>query len=347
MPKAKKLPSGSWRCQATFEGERESFTADTKREAEYLALQWQTGRRDLKHKGITVQDAAEQYIKARNAVLSPKTIREQKSMLKYFPPEISGMYISKIDTEIVQAWVNTMSQTKAPKTVRNHYGFFSAVVHSLDPDLRLNIKLPQKVKTTIYIPTHEEVAHLLGIYEKTDGEMFTATQLASAMGLRRGEVCALPNNKRDFKIRKVDIHQAFVQDEKNNIVLKTTKTYDSNRILTAPQYIADNLMDIPKDWDYAVKTNPNNITNRFNRTIKREFDTPFSFHDLRHYYASVLIAEGVPERYAMYLLGHSTPNMIRNVYGHIMADKEDEISRNINAVFSDRFSCTQKRTQTH
>ena len=124
MPKAKKLPSGSWRCQATFEGERESFTADTKREAEYLALQWQTGRRDLKHKGITVQDAAEQYIKARNSVLSPKTIREQKSMLKYFPPEISGMYISKIDTEIVQAWVNTMSKTKAPKTVRNHYGFF-------------------------------------------------------------------------------------------------------------------------------------------------------------------------------------------------------------------------------
>ena len=41
--KAKKLPSGSWRCQASVNGERRSFTAPTKKEAEFLALEWQNG----------------------------------------------------------------------------------------------------------------------------------------------------------------------------------------------------------------------------------------------------------------------------------------------------------------
>lgn len=338
MPTAKKLPSGMWRCQAYANGERKSFTAYTKKDAELMAVQWQAQGSKPKSNSLTVAQAADQYLNARSAVLSPKTLRENRTILRYFPAEIAEMPIDQIDTEIVQGWINEMSKNKAPKTVRNHYGFLAAVIHAYDPTAKFNIKLPQKVRSAIYIPTHEEVAHLLSVYETTDPEMFTATQLASAMGLRRGETCALENNKKDFRIRKVDIHQAFVQDSSNAIVLKTTKTYSSNRVLTAPQYIADNLMDIPSDWQYIIKTSPNNITNRFNRTIKREFDNPFSFHDLRHYYASVLIAEGVPERYAMYLLGHSTPNMIRNVYGHIMADKEDEISAHINSIFSQRFS---------
>lgn len=338
MATAKKLPSGMWRCQASFDGERRSFTAYTKKDAELQALQWQTGKKKVRAKGLTIGQAAERFIVSREAVFSPKTIKEYKSIINFFPAEISKMYIDDINTETVQDWVNEMSKAKSPKTVRNHYGVFAAVVHAYDPEARLAPKLPQKVKTNIYIPTHEEVAHLLSIYETTDPEMFTATQLASAMGLRRGETCALANNKENFNIRKVDIHQAFVQGEGNEIILKTTKSYSSNRVLTAPQYIADNLMDIPKHWEYVIKTAPYNVSNRFDRTVAREFDTKFSFHDLRHYYASVLIAEGVPERYAMYLLGHSTPNMIRNVYGHIMSDKEDEISAKINSVFANRFS---------
>lgn len=261
-------------------------------------------------------------------------------MLKYIPEDILEMYVLNINDNIVQSWVNEMSRTKAPKTVRNYYGFFSAVVHAYNNNYQCRIQLPQKIKKEIYIPTHDEVAHLLKIYECSDGEMFTAVQLAASLGLRRGEACALANNKDDFRRRKIDIHQAFVQDEHNKLILKTTKSYTSNRVLTAPQYVADNLMEIPGEWDYIIKTSPNNITNRFERTIKKEFDSRFSFHDLRHYFCSVCIAEGVPERYIMHLMGHSTPDLIRSVYGHIMKDKEDEISRSLNAVFSNRFSST-------
>lgn len=342
MAKAKKLPSGMWRVQASVNGERRSFTDYTAKGAELMALEWQTGKKNHNAKGMTVGEAAERYIKNRSAVLSPKTVSAQWSIFRNLPDEITEMCIADIKTDIVQGWINDLAKIKAPKTVKNYYGFFSAVAHAYDDDYHAKIHLPQKVKTEIYIPTHKEVSHLLSVYRDSDPEMFTATQLASVWGMRRGEICALENKKKNFSIRKIDIHQAFVMDCNSKKVLKQTKSYSGNRILTAPQFVADTLLDIPHDWEYVIKTSLNSITNRFTRTIKKEFDNQFSFHDLRHYYASVLIAEGVPERYAMYLMGHSSPNMLRNVYGHIMADKEDEISIHINSVFSDRLSVHTK-----
>ena len=51
MAKAKKLPSGNWRCRAYDKETRKykSFTAETKKEAELMALEWLNGKRE-KHK---------------------------------------------------------------------------------------------------------------------------------------------------------------------------------------------------------------------------------------------------------------------------------------------------------
>lgn len=57
------------------------------------------------------------------------------------------------------------------------------------------------------------------------------------------------------------------------------------------------------------------------------------FHDLRHYYASLMLSLGVPDKYAMARMGHATPNMLKNVYQHIMDDKDKEVSLAINQYF--------------
>jgi integrase len=36
----------------------------------------------------------------------------------------------------------------------------------------------------------------------------------------------------------------------------------------------------------------------------------------------------------MEMLGHSTPNMIRNVYGHIMSEKETAIKKQVSDAFA-------------
>lgn len=48
------------------------------------------------------------------------------------------------------------------------------------------------------------------------------------------------------------------------------------------------------------------------------------FHDLRHSCATVLMAQGVPARVAMQILGHSQIGVTMNTYTHVL----DELTRN-------------------
>lgn len=62
------------------------------------------------------------------------------------------------------------------------------------------------------------------------------------------------------------------------------------------------------------------------------------FHDLRHYCASLMLALGVPDLYAMERMGHSPTHMLKSVYQHTMKDKQDEVAISINAAVEERFS---------
>ena len=43
VPEAERLPSGSYRCRVMVNGQKKSFTAPTKREAEQAALEYKIG----------------------------------------------------------------------------------------------------------------------------------------------------------------------------------------------------------------------------------------------------------------------------------------------------------------
>lgn len=66
MATAKKLPSGSYRVRASFNGVRKSFTAPTKREAEFLATQWLiSAEKQDTGEDMTFSEAAAIYIDQR------------------------------------------------------------------------------------------------------------------------------------------------------------------------------------------------------------------------------------------------------------------------------------------
>ena len=64
MPKAKKLPSGSWRCRvysykdADGKQHYESFTAPTKAEAEMMAAEYTAGKKRRVRANLTVHISA-------------------------------------------------------------------------------------------------------------------------------------------------------------------------------------------------------------------------------------------------------------------------------------------------
>ena len=77
MATAKKLPSGKWRCLIYVgmeNGKRKykSFTADTKKEAEKKAVNYQA---DFENKQDTLEEMIEKYIKSKEKVLSQTTLK--------------------------------------------------------------------------------------------------------------------------------------------------------------------------------------------------------------------------------------------------------------------------------
>ncbi len=57
-------------------------------------------------------------------------------------------------------------------------------------------------------------------------------------------------------------------------------------------------------------------------------------HDLRHHYASVLLAQGESVIVVAERLGHENANLVLSTYGHLMPDSEDRTRKAIDDAWS-------------
>lgn len=335
MATAKQLPSGNWRCRAAFTDDDgvqhiESFTAETKRRAEALAFAWQEGmieRKKFKAK-LPLGDAIDAYLETcRCAGLSPATIRSYKASRNNAFTSILSRPVDRISVKDLQRWVNERSKAVSPKTLKNNLALLSAVFKAEDVKFDFDaIKLPKVRRQEMSIPSDAQVAMLLNdVYD--DNDMYIAIALAALMGLRRSEICALKWS--DILIQDdvayLDVSKALVLDEHDEHVEKTPKTDAGFRILPIPQALYAELVRRRNLKPNIVSITPNAITERYHRLVVR-LDLPPRFHNLRHYHASVMLRENVPEKYIVADMGHSSFDMVRRVYGHVMQEKRSAIS---------------------
>lgn len=331
--KAIKLPSGNWRVRVEIktEGKRrwKSFTAPTRKEAEYLAAQYAyTQKEQNRPQDMTIGGAMDAFIDARTAVLSPSTIRGYRQIRRCYFQDIAGMKLRDITNAYIQREVNTIARTCSPKTVRNACALLTAALGAYHPDFTVRVDLPRKIKQEIAIPSKEDVQRLLTAAQGTPLE--SAILLAAGYGLRRGEISALRYEDIDSKALTVSVTKSYAQDDHNEWKLKSPKSYAGTRTISVSVNLIERLMHNQIDPFRVYPFHPEHITKHFERLCKR-LGITCRFHDLRHYNASIMLALNVPDKYAMERLGQSTPGMIKAVYQHIMSDKRQEVGALVNS----------------
>ena len=335
MPTAKRLPSGSWNVQIyshrNSKGRRvyKSFTAGTKRQAELLAAEYKSGKQRIVDDNKTVHEAVTGYINAKEGVLSPSTVRGYERMIKYYKP-IEHIKLYQLTNEQIQIFVSDLARDLSPKTVSNVFGLLSSSIALYLPDKHIKVTLPRIIHKKTLSPSDEDVR---GLYDAACDELKKCIALSAYGSMRRGEISALKYS--DINENVLFIHADLVKDKGGKWVYKEPKTPDSIRYKTVPAEVIELLGSGAPD-DYVVKWLPDTITKRF-IDLRKFQGVNIRFHDLRHYYASIGAALGIPDLYLAESGGwKQNSKVLKSVYQNKITPISEAFEKKLNDHFSEQ-----------
>lgn len=335
----RRLPSGSWNCYAYLgkdaEGKRiqRSVTRATKAEARAAAVELeQSAPAAIAASPLTLGEAITKYLDSRKNVLAPNTVVNHIACAKNNLGLLAAIPIKNLTSEIVQEQINILATYRAPKTIKNFYGIITSTLKAYAPNTRLTVQLPKSNQPPLVIPTLEEITAAIREAERRKNkELVLAITMAAELGLRRGEICAL--TFADVQDGLVRINKSYTQMLDGSWGFKPPKTNAGYRVLPQTPDVAQALSAFSGAPDERViKQNGNAVNDAFQR-IKKAAGLNFRFHDLRHYNVSVMVSLGVPMLYIVNRIGHEDEKMVMRVYGHIMAQKQEDINSQIAAYF--------------
>ena len=348
MPKAKKLPSGSWRCQVVDHYE---YTYDDKgkkhrkavkvsitvadptpagrRECERQAAVYASERERISRNDLTVKEAIRAYIDLKSGIFSPTTYHLYEGYLNTSFSDIEDIRIAKLSQENVQRWMNQFSADHSPRTCRNVHGLLTAALSIYQPQLRLRTDLPKVQKPQLYTPTDEDIRKLLKYIEGR--ELEKAVLLAAFGTLRRGEICALTD--KDISGCSITVNKAMKLDsDGKTFCIREPKTPSSCRTVVYPEEVIRKFDGI---HGRLVDLNPTQISHQFYHATKGAGIPHFRFHDLRAYSISIGHAIGIPDVYLQHRGGWSTPYAMQQFYKRTISSEEEKFTQQINSHFSE------------
>lgn len=342
MPTAKKLPSGSWRCQASkvIDGKltKRSFTATDKRKAERMAIDWQTDVAELLNdSNLTLEKACERYIELKSNRLKAGTkVAYEKYQRNYFK-SLMHRKIDKITKNDVDAEINKMLKTLSAKTVKSAAAYFVTVINYFTKT-HIDAEMPKKEKKIYSTPDESTLFQIINASKGTDMEV--PVLLASWLGLRRSEICGLKWEKvfNDYVI--IDNAIVVNNGKRNEDTPKTTST---TRKVLLPKYIKDVLDKLPQKTEYVINMHYATIGKHFVKLLK-DNNLPYCrFHDLRHANASLML-KVMPNKYAMERGGWETEEVLQNIYQQTFSKQHLEYSQKFDDFFTENVI---KNSTTH
>lgn len=341
MAKAKQLPSGSWRVRVydSSTGKYLSFTSKLpgkagKNEAEFLAKEWQAGRKKRTVSSQkTIYELVKEYIESKEALLSPSSIRGYYIILNNALGDFGEKKVRLLTEKELQFWVSQNAQKYAPKSVKSQYGLVTAALRQERIQLDFaSVLLPKIQKSDRRIPNEKEIAVILHMIEGTSVEL--PVTIAVTLGMRQSEIAGLKWS--DYDGESFNIHAAVVPDKHNKYIYKeSTKSEASTRVIEVDGILKERLDRAERTSEFISPMLPSSVLRKFDQLCEKNGLPHFTMHEQRHGNASMMLAKGVPDKYAMKRLGQSSPNMIKDIYQHLYQSKEKEVADTVSKAFSE------------
>jgi integrase len=259
------------------------------------------------------------------------------------------MPLSALRRSHVERWVKAMQTASrgegkptglAPGTIRtrvnNVRGVLRAAVRDRaipsDPSDGITLPRVRRPEAAMTLPTTAQVRALL---DAAQGEWAAFVALCAFAGLRLGEAAALQVHDVDFLRRTLNVARQVQRADGGQVEIRPPK-YGSERTV----YLADGLTEIlaahvaahcpdsdPGRWLFGfgkdVPPHQNTVGHWWRKACTTAGCGAVKLHDLRHFYASGLIAAGCDVVTVQRALGHGSAPVTLNTYAHLWPTAED------------------------
>ncbi|PWC04254.1 tyrosine-type recombinase/integrase [Agromyces badenianii] len=351
-----KRPSGRWRARyrdaAGKEHARHFQFKDNPRDPDNSARHWLdkvtaavvTGTYvDPKTAKTTLSEWADEWLKGYQTRRSG-TVRQARVHLKHITAKFGDRALGSIRPSEVKAWTAELkSSGLADSTVyavHSRLGqLYSDAVHDgLVPRSPVSRRTsPGAGKQRPYVATTEQV---WALHDALPEHFRPVVLLGAFVGLRVAEIAALRVIDVDFMRGIVTPAIQYPSAELKTDISKTP--------IPIPQELALELSLAPARWGsdtlvvgaYGRPVSPYTIETAFRDIRGSVADLPegFRIHDLRHYFASLLIASGLDVKVVQTRLRHASAKTTLDVYGHMWPDKDESARAAVAAVLNDRLA---------
>ena len=336
-------------------------------EAELARLVAQVGGGGHGAGDTTLNELIERWLDLAHKELSPSTVRGyQRIVRSYIQSTIGKVPLNKLRTDQLDRFYAQLLEhggehggALSPATVRQTHAIIRRALNqahrwgwiAANPAA---LASPPRVRFhPINPPEPQDVLALLAVAEKSDPELGCILLLAATTGARRGELCALRWSDLDLDARTLLIARSLVEDSSSELVEKDTKTHAARRIALDDSSIRElerhrrrcvqraeacrasfgkTAFVFSLDPEGARPLVPNEVTKRFIRLRRSVGLDDVRLHDLRHFTATRLLAEGVPVRTVSGRLGHSNAATTLGVYAHFVVESDRDAAMTIGSV---------------
>lgn len=238
----------------------------------------------------------------------------------------------------VEAWVKAMSSQLAPTTIRTRFVIVRSVFRAAVADKLIasdptdGVALPRRRKqaAAMRMPTVDQVGRLLAA---ADADFRALVALCAFAGLRMGEAAGVRVGDIDFLRRQLTVTRQLQRNGRDVAVVPPK--YGSERVVHLPDGLVTMLSQHieqhtpegePDRWlftAYGKPVHPNRVTFQWRRTRSVAKADGVRLHDLRHFYASGLIAQGCDVVTVQRALGHGRASTTLDTYSHLWPTAED------------------------
>lgn len=335
-------PNGSWRARYRDEAGNERARhfdrkVDAQRWLDETATSVLTGTyADPKAGRVTFAAFFGEW--SARQVWAPGTVLAMSLAARSVP--FSDKPIKDVRRSEVEAWIKAMDTAGlAPGTIKTRYVNVRSVFRAackdrvIGSDPTEGVRLPRgrRAEAAMSIPTPEEVGQLLLV---ADDRFQAFIALCAFAGLRLGEAAGVQVGDINFLRKSLAVRRQVQRVNGGTVDVRAPK-YGSERVV----YLAESLIDLlsqhiaangangPHQWLFAGEgddpLHQNTVGHRWRRVLGDAGLSGIKLHDLRHFYASGLIAAGCDVVTVQRSLGHSKATTTLNTYAHLWPTAED------------------------